>query len=53
MEDFFEQMAINTVIGIFGGLKKNPLTNPKIKTLIQHVVTDGCELLGVAPPTFS
>ncbi len=53
MEEFFEQMAINTVIGVFAGLKKNPLMSPKLKEIIQHVVTDGCELLGVAPPTFS
>lgn len=52
MFDFFEQMAINTVLGIFASLKKNPLNNPKVTTVIQHVVVDGCEVLGVTPPTF-
>jgi len=50
-EDFFEQMALNTVLGIFAGLKKNPIANPKVKTVIEHIVTDGCEILGVTPPT--
>lgn len=53
MAGFWEQFILTTVMGVLAGLKKSPAQVPALKTIIEHIVTDGCELLGVAPPTFS
>jgi len=49
---FWENFILTTALGILSGLKKNPLNNPQVKTILQHIVIDACEILGVQPPTF-
>lgn len=52
MGSFWEQFILTTVMGVLAGFKKSPASVPQFATTLQHIVTDACELLGVAPPTF-
>lgn len=49
----WEQVALNMALGVLSSMKRNPLKNPALVTVLQHIVIDACEILGVAPPTFS
>lgn len=51
MFGFWEQFILNTTLGLLTSLKKSPQNIPMFKTILTHIVTDGCELLGVQPPT--
>lgn len=51
MGAFWEQFILTTVMGVLAGLKKSPASIPQFKTVLQHIVIDACELLGVTPPT--
>lgn len=46
----WEQIILTAVMGVLAGLKKSPQDVPKFKTVLVHIVTDVCELLGVQPP---
>jgi hypothetical protein len=50
---FWEQFVLNAAMGILAGFKKDPTKVPAFKTVLQHIVIDACELLGIAPPNFS
>jgi hypothetical protein len=52
MASFWEQFILTAVMGILSGLKKTPANIPAFRTILQHIVVDSCELLGVTPPTF-
>lgn len=52
MGSFWEQFILTTVMGVLAGLKKSPASVPALKSTLQHIITDACELLGVTPPTF-
>lgn len=53
MASFWENFILTTVLGVLSGLKRNPLNAPQFRTVLQHIVVDACEILGVQPPAFS
>lgn len=52
MGSFWEQFILTAVMGILAGLKKSPANVPHFTTILQHIVTDACQLLKVEPPAF-
>lgn len=46
--NFWEQMILNTTLGVLSGLRRNPLNDPKVLTVIQHIVADGQQILAAA-----
>jgi len=50
MFTFWEQMAINIVMTVLQQLKVDPTRKPLFKSILVHIMTDCCEILGVAPP---
>jgi hypothetical protein len=52
MGSFWESFILNNALLLLTSLKKDPSNVPVFKTVLQHVVTDCCELLQVQPPTF-
>lgn len=53
MGSFWEQFILTTVMGVLAGLRKAPQNIPQFKNILQHIIIDACELLGVQPPVFS
>jgi len=51
MASFLEQLGLSVVLALLSKLKKTPADVPGFKTVLEHIVTDACEVLGVAPPT--
>lgn len=51
--DFWENFVLSSVLGIITSLRKSPSDIPKFQTVLIHIITDGCALLGVPAPDFS
>ena len=49
--NFWEQFILTTVLGVLTMLKKDPSKIPAVKTVLVHILTDLCEVLGVQAPT--
>ena len=50
MPNFWESMILNTALGILSGLKRNPLVNPEVRTILLHIQQDVGEILDTSTP---
>jgi hypothetical protein len=48
MSNFWEQFILTTALGVLNGLKKNPLKDPKVISILQDIQTDLTEILADA-----